>query len=114
MSHMLLPGRDSRHTLACGLDHACGFFLQVFDEHASDADKPIVDIDTANPFGRRVSRGQIIEEIERYGCPGHPKIIEACSRIAADLDPMTEPEPTTEELEALYAEQRDPEPDFDE
>ena len=37
---------NGRYTVAWGKDHACGWFVQVFDLHSEDKEIPVVDKDT--------------------------------------------------------------------
>lgn len=80
-----------------GLDHACGFFLQVYNaaggyelpgstsEGPEWIEGPFIDLDTGSPFSN-ATRGTLLEAIEKWAEPD-AKTKAACFRIAGDLDP---------------------------
>lgn len=55
---------DGRYELAWGFDHACGWFVQVFDSQAEDPEEPIVDEDTVF---NETATGDIILVANTYG-----------------------------------------------
>ena len=94
----LTPRANTEATeVVVGLDHTCGFFLQVYnksgtyeipgdtDEGPEIVEGPFIDLQTGSPF-RNASRGDILTAIKKWTEPD-AKTQEACLRIAGDLDP---------------------------
>ena len=57
--------QNSEYTLAYGVDHAIGIFIQVFNRSDVDGDEPVVDMDAFS--NRGLTPEKIVAIAEEYG-----------------------------------------------
>lgn len=77
-------------TLAIGLDHAFGYFLQVFGPDTPDGNETLyVDVQTDGPRSifNIVSRGDLLDLLHEWAAPG-PDRDRIAHQLAGDL-PLT-------------------------
>lgn len=83
MSRVNLDAKEP-YDVVVGLDHALGYFLQVWDDTKDPDENLIVDKDRI--LCRGFGRGPLLEEVQQY-ILDTPRNKRALDLIALDLDP---------------------------
>lgn len=83
MSRINLDAKEP-YDVVVGLDHALGYFLQVWDDTKDPDENLIVDKDQI--LCRGFGRGPLLEEVQQY-ILDTPRNKRALDLIALDLDP---------------------------
>lgn len=83
MSRKVLPTKDPKHTLVVGLDHAVGYFIQVF---GPGEDEILLDEDQGPFTFPKLDRQKMVKLIQAYG-DGGPACERSMDLIWMDLDP---------------------------
>jgi hypothetical protein len=88
MSRVHLKASNPNHEVVVGLDHATGWFIQVFDLKAEDeTGEETLLINKDALFTPNFGRGEMLSHIQQYADMSDARTAQAASNIAMDLDP---------------------------
>lgn len=88
MSRLRLEAKNSQHELYCGLDHAIGWFFQIFGPPDEDGEDTVI-LDKCQLFDSPFGQGAMINLIREFAVDN--KRSQHCiSRISVDQDPAVD------------------------
>lgn len=93
MSRIRLNAKDKNHTVICGLDHAIGWFFQLYDSSKEPNQNPVLD---ECLLFHNLGRSALIERIDQYAVKD-ARTDHCTTNIALDLDPAAGVVPSLEE-----------------
>ena len=85
MSRVFLNAKDPDHEVVCGLDHAFGWFFQVFGPETEDGEENLI-VDKDTMFDRNFGQTQMVELIREYA-QNDAKSEHCICQISLDIDP---------------------------